>query len=365
MNKHLRGNLWLFFLTLSVACLFYPTVLWLFAHALFPTKAAGSLIQITGSDGKTVVIGSTLIAQPFTKEGYFQPRPSAASYNATASGGSNWGASNPKLRDRVARQLGPIVNYDDTADSSLKDRSVQKDMEAWFTSPPVGPNQDARVVQWAKSYPTLAAAWVKSDTNKPAIIDWLTQHPVLLEDWHKVKPEAPMPDLADDKTIPFDDLALPFFVSFSAAYPQRWPEVEEFETGAKDEQGQAVKSKRFKAVTEGADIQATFFDTWLQAHPGIALKKVPADMVMASGSGLDPHITLRNANYQLDSVVSGRMKGTTRVAGAIRTQVESIVQDHTFTPLSGLLGEPLVNVLEVNLELDKQLPLAADAPKMP
>ena len=53
--------------------------------------------------------GSRRIAQPFSDARYFQPRPSAADYNAAASTGSNYSASNPLLRDRVARQLGPIV----------------------------------------------------------------------------------------------------------------------------------------------------------------------------------------------------------------------------------------------------------------
>ena len=63
----------------------------------------------TGPDGKPV--GSLLIAQPFTKDEYFQPRPSAASYDASASASSALAASNYALRDRVARMLGPIVKY--------------------------------------------------------------------------------------------------------------------------------------------------------------------------------------------------------------------------------------------------------------
>jgi K+-transporting ATPase ATPase C chain len=47
------------------------------------------------------------------KDEYFQPRPSAASYDASASASSTYAASNYLLRDRIARTLGPIVTYKD------------------------------------------------------------------------------------------------------------------------------------------------------------------------------------------------------------------------------------------------------------
>ena len=54
------------------------------------------------ADAQGNIVGSRLIAQPFSSAKYFHPRPSAVSYNAAATGGSNWGASNPNLRKRVA-----------------------------------------------------------------------------------------------------------------------------------------------------------------------------------------------------------------------------------------------------------------------
>jgi K+-transporting ATPase ATPase C chain len=76
----------------------FPIVLACLARPLFPHQANGSLV--TQDD---VVIGSDLIGQDFSGPGYFHPRPSAAGdgYDATASGGSNLGPANPKLRDRV------------------------------------------------------------------------------------------------------------------------------------------------------------------------------------------------------------------------------------------------------------------------
>src|SRR5262245_54302177 len=107
MNAYLRANLWLLGLTVLLCCVLYPLTLWAIGQGVFPNKASGSLLD--EEDG--TAIGSRLIAQPFTAPEYFQPRPSAASYDASASAGSNYGANNPKLRARVAQTLGPLVKY--------------------------------------------------------------------------------------------------------------------------------------------------------------------------------------------------------------------------------------------------------------
>lgn len=63
---------------------------------LFPHQATGSLIE---RDGK--VVGSSLVAQPFADDRYFQPRPSAAKYDVMALAGSNQARTNPDLRSRI------------------------------------------------------------------------------------------------------------------------------------------------------------------------------------------------------------------------------------------------------------------------
>ena len=84
----------------------YPLFITGVAAVVFPHKAAGSLIL---KDGK--VIGSELLAQSFTSDRYFHPRPSAAGagYDATASGGSNLAQSNKTLVTRIQGDIDKLA----------------------------------------------------------------------------------------------------------------------------------------------------------------------------------------------------------------------------------------------------------------
>jgi K+-transporting ATPase ATPase C chain len=89
--------------TLLLTGLVYPLVITGIAQLFFPWHANGSLVR----DDRGVVVGSALIAQGFANPAYFQPRPSAAGagYDATASGGSNFGPTSSQLRARVLGEL--------------------------------------------------------------------------------------------------------------------------------------------------------------------------------------------------------------------------------------------------------------------
>jgi len=160
VKTRIRSDVFLLVLTLAICCVFYPAVLYAIGKVLFPTAAAGSLIDDQGNDATAGGRGSRLIAQPFTNDEYFSPRPSAATYNAAAAGGSNYGANNPKLRDRVAQQLGPLVVYKAGSKSAASGRTPQQDIEAWFAAKP------DRAADWASDSSVGPANWAKTDLTR-------------------------------------------------------------------------------------------------------------------------------------------------------------------------------------------------------
>ncbi len=94
------------------------------------------------------------------------------------------------------------------------------------------------------------------------------------------------------------------------------------------------------ALTKAAQAR---IDALKAADPGNTLP-IPVDLVTASGSGLDPHISVAAAQYQVHRVAAAR--------GLSDQAVQTLVNQYTQGRQFGFLGEPVVNVLELNLALD-------------
>jgi potassium-transporting ATPase KdpC subunit len=139
--------------------------------------------------------------------------------------------------------------------------------------------------------------------------------------------------------------------------------------GPRDARGNVVHPTRVVSVNQPCDTTSIpFLDTYEGvrvecAKPGEdysigqivpirgsapAEPEVPADAVTASGSGLDPHISIAYADLQVNRVASAR--------GVSPDQIRQAVADNTAGRDLGFLGEPRVNVLALNIELDEKYP---------
>jgi K+-transporting ATPase ATPase C chain len=106
MLPYLRPAISLFVILTGVTGLAYPLAMTGLANVMFPTKAAGSLINRDGA-----IVGSRLIGQAFASERYFHGRPSAAGqsgYDASSSSGSNLGPLSRQLLERVRSDVAKL-----------------------------------------------------------------------------------------------------------------------------------------------------------------------------------------------------------------------------------------------------------------
>ena len=279
----------------------YPLLIWLVAQIPgLHSRAEGSIVTLEGKP-----VGSKLIGQLFTdKDGnalprYFQSRPSAAGtngYDPTASGASN---------------LGPESILDTPADPSQ-----------------------------------LAAGKSASDAGfKPALLTTVCSRSAAIGKLEGV-----------DGSRPFctgDGVGAVLSV-----------------IGVRDARGNVVHPTRVVSVNQPcSSTKQPFLETYEGVHVECAKfgedysigqivpirgaapanPAVPADAVTASGSGLDPHISVAYADLQIARVAKAR-----RISA---DQVRKAVRDNQDGRVLGFMGEPRVNVLQLNLELDQNYPV--------
>jgi K+-transporting ATPase ATPase C chain len=91
------------------------------------------------------------------------------------------------------------------------------------------------------------------------------------------------------------------------------------------------------------DVQ-TRIDTFLSHNPEVKKSEIPSDLVTASGSGLDPNISVQAAKIQVNRIAKIRNISTTTLSQLVEQQTEK--------PLGGLVGTEKINVLKLNLALD-------------
>ena len=263
-----------------ICCVIYPLVVWGIAQVLFPWQANGSLIKKDGTH-TTVdsdAAGSTLLGQNFAAPAYFHPRPSAAGrgYDATSSGGSNFGP---------------------TSDKFLNGATTTQPAAAPATQPTESLAYDGVRLR------TLHYALDNGITFKLYTVQYAANGEIT------ARTEVPLSKFQDAKGT-LNDIALVDAFPHANDPPDKLPLI------------------------------AADFST-----------SIPADAVTASASGVDPHISLENALLQKPRVAAARHLS--------QGSVQNLIDQSTDRPKFGLLGDPGVNVLLLNIALDKAAPLRA------
>lgn len=92
------------------------------------------------------------------------------------------------------------------------------------------------------------------------------------------------------------------------------------------------------------DVQSKI-DTFLVHNPTTKKEDIPSDLITSSGSGLDPDISVEAANVQVDRIASARKID--------KQKIQELVNNHIQKPFAGLFGTSRINVLQLNIDLDR------------
>ena len=391
-------------LTLAVlVCGVYPLVVWALAQALFHDKANGSLLR----DAKGQVIGSALIGQNFSDARFFHPRPSAAGngYDPTASGGSNLGPTSAKLLNGTTKDSAfTVIAHDSShADGAQAGRTegvfvsatdktitISTPVAAGATATKSTYNLDPAVAVTAQgrtlkktSPPVGANVELKFNTATPpavtavTVVDKAVEGVVSAVDATAGKITLPgeagaastdytigsgalvmMNGKADVKA---GDIPVGATVRILTATVVDNDGLSDRVIHYCEDNGieytSAIPTKSFEDDDGIDDVKLINAFNAATDRKITPKSPIPADAVTASGSGLDPHISVANALVQVARVAKAR--------GVSDEQVKAVVAKYTDGPDLGLLGDAGVNVLLLNLALEAEHPAPAAPTTLP
>ena len=117
-------------------------------------------------------------------------------------------------------------------------------------------------------------------------------------------------------------------------------------TEEQKENGEYTGSGSFNYANSNPELEKRIqedLDEFLETHPGVKKEDIPSDLLTASGSGLDPHISPEAAQVQVAAVAEN--------SGLSQQEVQEIVEENTEHKVLGVFGEERVNVLKCNLDI--------------
>jgi K+-transporting ATPase ATPase C chain len=167
MVKDIRQALLFTLVTLPLCGGAYHGVVWAIGRVAFPAQAEGSLLR--SADG--TVVGSRLIAQKFTRAEYFQARPSGVDYNAAATGGTNYGPSNPAHLTAVRARLAATMAQENVTAAQVPSEMVTASGAGLDPHiPPAAAGLQARRVAAARGVPLARVRQlVEAHTEPPTL----------------------------------------------------------------------------------------------------------------------------------------------------------------------------------------------------
>ena len=253
----MRANFWLFGLSLLLCCVIYPGLLLGIGHVVVPaqTGAHAGLLTATGSrsariDRPTIYRGRILSAASVSRL-LQRGRPR----------GPRIGVRTIRfLRDRVARQLGPIARYR-TGDKAHQ--LVGPDVEKSFQQNRFG-QKPGIVAQWAQAHPAIARSWATSDSaNSDAIVTWKAAHTAEVSQWIHENPDTPEPKP--------EDLAALYLVDFAQTHSGAFPVASEQKqsNGAteKDRRARQRRARKFRRRFSTCGCRTTRGRNWNRCRP--------------------------------------------------------------------------------------------------